>query len=186
MQSKTIYNFLKSVITLMFFLITLAGLSIACWHLFKTFYLDKVIRIEYEDKTFKKNSDNFLMLPLNGSAEFTVKGAGESFTVDIKPNVTQENDFLYFVEGQTFKYSKVEGLYNAFNITVVKDGFVIDCNKSYSVESVLSELCGQKVNVAQNNLVFPYKLVITSSKGETLSIAFVQCPIRLTPENTVF
>lgn len=188
-------NIVKSIIFALLIAIVFGSIMIACLAIAKQADSDdgkisaEKLSIEYDGEIYAENSSAAIYLPEKGQARFTVKGVND-FTVDILPNVTKENDFYYTVDGRRYKFSDEPGFASSFGLSCDKNGFTLECKKSYELDTVLSELWGQPVELDESaaNVKYPFKIVVTSFDGETVIIALgaVGYSVFLTPDNIVF
>lgn len=131
-------------------------------------------KIEYNGKIYQ-GENNELILPKEGKVKIQVKGAN-GYEVEILPNVTEETDFMFYADDYSFPFSVHEfdsAFLGADDLNA--SCFYINCNKDYSLKTVLSEQYGGANIVLPDSVpAFPYKMVVTSSDGEKISIAFAQ------------
>lgn len=149
--------------------------------------LDKDFRVELDGLTYK-GDDNKITLRVNEQMRFIVKGAN-GYKVTITPNVTDETDFVYTVDGLVYRYSDI----NLSKVFLSQDNtqsgyFLLNALDDYTIESVLSKVYEGKTVIVNNSLIYPYVLTITS-KDKT--IRFLICiddvtGITLDCENIIF
>lgn len=145
-------------------------------------------RVEYDEKSYTVDNQNSVVLLKGNEAEFAVKN-GNKFSVRVLPNVTEETDFTYTVNGKTYLYSGEKDLTEAFGIKIFENTFVIDMSRDYSLENVLSKVWGGETVTVGEHGSFPYyKLVVTSSDGKTVEMVlqFDVSKVVLTPDIIVF
>lgn len=128
--------------------------------------------VEYDGQVFETGTENVITLPESGQARFDVKNC-ESYIVQILPNVTDETDFIYTVKGEEYRFSDITGLTAAFfeSDNIYGNYFIIDCDKDYSLGNVVSSTLGASVTI-NDSVENPYLLVVTSSDGKKIEIAF--------------
>ena len=145
--------------------------------------------IDYGDFTFTVGGENRIQLPVEGRAVFKVKNT-DGYTVDVKPNVTKQNDIIYTVDGENYNFSDEKDLNVIFfdrgDINV--EYFSIDCSKNLSLSGVLSSLWNGAEITCKNVAEYPFKIVVTSASGESIEIGFAQSvfSIQLYPEQIIF
>lgn len=129
---------------------------------------DNSFRVSYNGKEYRGENNE---ITLDGKAKFTVKGDFKSYTVEIKPNVTDKTDFEFTVEGNTYKYSSTN-LTPAFlsSDNVSSKGFTFN-STDYSLDGVLSKLVGSEVKT-NASIENPFLLVVTSDSGDVVSFVF--------------
>lgn len=131
--------------------------------------LDPTFRVKCNDNVYTVDGDNLLILPDEGQVRFDVVGAS-SYTIKVEPNT----DFNYTADEQTFAFG--DEVYTEYFVTsesVYNDCFVLDCDKDYSAESVLSCVRNEIVQVPEDIYLFAFKFVITSGVGK-IEIPFWQ------------
>lgn len=134
--------------------------------------VNPVFRIEYDGKVYKTDTDNSLALPNSGQARFEVKGV-DSFTVKVAPNVTEETDFTYTVNGQTYSYLAEKDLTAVFDLKFYDNAFALDMGTNYGLENVLARIWGTDDIIVGEHGNFPlYKIVVTASNGEIIEMPF--------------
>jgi hypothetical protein len=137
-------------------------------------YINPEYKVTYNGSVFKSDTENFVLLPCEGTAKFTVKGAN-SYTVKIVPNVTDETDFEYYVGDNSYLFSGETSLTSVFDIETYDSYFTINCDNDYSLSGVLSAIWGGRDDITVSNPSFsPYKMVVTSSSGDVINIVFAQ------------
>ena len=130
---------------------------------------NQTFTVKYDGKTYTVDNDELLILPLEGKARFDITGVNE-YSVKVEPNT----DFEYTVNGRNYRFGDTE--YSSqflSNGNILSDSFVIDCDKDYSIDSVLASLRGVSVDLPQNVCRLAFKLVITSNV-DIIEIPFAQ------------
>lgn len=142
-------------------------------------------RVEYDSKDYN-GEKNIIVLPTNGQAKFTVKGA-ESYKVTITPNITAETDFTYEIGDTVYNYSQVDLSKVFISGDSIKNGsFYLNCVDDYSLESVLSKVHGGAKIVLNGGAQYPYLLTFTAN-GTTVKFLFgVDFDIDLSESNIIF
>ena len=142
--------------------------------------------VEFDGKKYK-GDENYICLPNKGKAIFNVRNGGD-YRVEVLPNVTDETDFNYTVGDKVYPYSG-ENLTTAFidNKQIFSDKFFIDCSQNMSLRSVLSRIWGgAEITVTAPIGVCFYKLVVTSSNGETVTLLFRAVPTVVLSETSIY
>lgn len=134
-------------------------------------FFDTSYRVEYNGVNYT-GTDNKISLPKGKRAKFVVKGA-RGYTVSIAPNVTEQTNFIYTVDGVDYKYDETN-LTKAFLSQENAHGnyFELHAFDSYSLENVLSKLYEGKTVVVYDSIAEPYLLSITSG---SITISFSIC-----------
>lgn len=123
--------------------------------------INPVFHVEYNGKDYT-GSDNVIVLPTEGQAQFTVKGA-ESYKITLKPNVTIETDFSYSIGNAVYNYSQVDLSKVFISDNSLKDNsFFLNCLDDYSLESVLSRIHGETEIVLYGGVRYPYLLAFST------------------------
>lgn len=121
-----------------------------------------------------KNGDN-VELPENGQARFEVSNGG-NYTVQVLPNVTKETDFDYVVDGVPRSFAAETGFTDYFVSSSNKSEkyFSVACSyERYTLEGLLGYYNGSGV-VVETDIEYPYKLVVTSSNGSSVTVNLKQ------------
>ncbi len=136
--------------------------------------INPTFRVEYNGKTYKTDTkNNVISLSANSQTRFQVKGV-KGYTVSVAPNVTEETDFTYSINGRTYPYSG-ENLTLAFDFNYYDNAFAVVLDNDFSLEKVLSKLWGAETDtviVAEHGDFPLYKFVITSISGEVIELPF--------------
>lgn len=88
---------------------------------FKVFYLT-----DENDGVY--GSTDTTKLPCDKETKFNVNYTfekGKSYSVQVLPNVTDETDFEYTVDGENYKFSDIQNLDEAFNVKLYDNYFTI-------------------------------------------------------------
>lgn len=88
---------------------------------FKVFYLT-----DENDGVY--GSTDTTKLPCNKETKFNVKytfSDSKSYSVQVIPNVTDETDFAYTVDGENHRFSDIQNLNEAFNVKLYDNYFTI-------------------------------------------------------------
>lgn len=131
-------------------------------------------RVVCNKQSYYADSDDLIVLPNSGRLQFDILNA-ESVTVEVLPDV----DFEFTVNGEKhhfFENEKITGVFIATN-DVYGGYFFIDCDKhNFDVASILKTLYGENsaIEVGKLQSLAIARLVVTSDKGETISI-HLQC-----------
>lgn len=127
-------------------------------------------RVVYGEETYATDTENVLILPTSGQARFDIRNC-DGYTVQVLPNVTEETDVTFTIDGVEHRYSDTGDLTAVFLETRNMYGsyFLIDCDNDYTVDSVLSAVWGAEIRL-ETGIILPYKLIITSTSGETVVI----------------
>lgn len=181
-KNSKIVSVITYILCLLLVVVALAGIA-KCVKNKDTFCID------YGDLTYTVDGENKIKLPVEGQAVFKVKNA-DGYTVDVKPNVTKQNDIVYTVEGETYYLSDEKDL----NIIFFDSGdinaeyFTIDCSKNLSLNGVLSSLWNGAEVTFENTVEYPFKLVVTAANGESIEIELSQSlfSIHLTLDHIIF
>jgi len=137
---------------------------------FKTFYVEsngKKILTDVENFVLQPDSENRFDIKYTfGKVNKDVGG----YSVKIVPNVTNDNDFDFAVDGEIYAFGAEPDLTNGFDITYEKDYFLISGN--YSIKSVLERIYPEQT-VSFNNSDINYEvdnftLLIYSYNGEAV------------------
>jgi hypothetical protein len=135
---------------------------------------DKPYSVTYDGVRYVESSDDvYITLPASGGARFDVKNGGK-FTVDVLPNTSTTRDFEFVVADTPYIFSQEQSLKQAFTIETGDNYFILDCDKDYSVQTILNYLYGTEVDITSSVPTYPLKLVITSEAGKVINIPFVQ------------
>ena len=179
---------------LLCFVIVLLVLALIVGFVFKftrigkdiTDLLDTSFRVECNGKTYK-GDNNSIYLTKGEQARFVVKSAN-GYKVTIKPNVTKETDFIYYVDGVEYKFSETNLTEVFLSENNMQIGyFVLNIMQDYSLESVLSKLYEGKTVLVDVDIVNPYLLTITSGDTSiTFEIFIVDIGISLDCGHIVF
>lgn len=162
---------LSNLIAIVFVMLIL---GLFCSGYFQFIDFNGTFRLEFNGKIYQ-GDNNELILPKEGKVKIQVKGAN-GYEVEILPNVTEETDFMFYADDYSFPFS-VHEFDSAFLSAddINSSCFYINCNKDYSLKTVLSEQYGGANIVLPDSVpTFPYKMVVTSSEGGKISIAFAQ------------
>lgn len=150
--------------------------------------VNPAFRVEYDGKVYKTDTENNVVaLPTNSQARFEVKGV-KGYTVAVVPNVTDETDFTYLINGKTYPYSG-ENLALAFDINYYDGAFAVVLGDDFSLEYVLSRLWGtdtDTVTVGEHGDFPFYKFVVTSISGEVIELPFGSSVLGLTIPDTIY
>lgn len=149
--------------------------------------INPVFRVEYDDNIYKADTDNIISLPSKGQARFEVKGT-DGYSVKVVPNVVEECDFNYTVNGKSYSYFAEKDLSSAFELQSYASAFVLDMSEKYDIESVLSRLWGSdNITVGEHESFILYKFVVTSVDGQVIELPFGSSAIKIVlPESIVF
>lgn len=160
---------------------------------FKTFY------VNVRDKTIMNDTDGYEIV-FKDEYRFDVKytfgfmqkeNEKLGYHVRIIPNITDETDFDFTVNGQTFKYSNETDLTQGFEVTLYDDYFTLEANKD--LPEILSDLhLGSPVTGVPSAIdcgIDYFTLVISSEdKSTELAIDFNLIPLKIfiSPDHIVF
>lgn len=184
---------ITSVISVVLVLLVLAGIVGAIIKFTNvkdkvTDIFDTTFRVEYDGVNYKGN-DNHISLPKSGKVTFRVKGC-DGYQLKVIGNATAENDFLFTVDGNLRKLSEQtfsDLFLDSNNLHI--GYFEIDCSQDYSFESVLSKRYNGATVEFNDDIQYPYVLVVSSDKGEKVSFAIRQATpvegIEQFPENII-
>ena len=113
------------------------------------------------------------------------------YHVQIIPNITDETDFDFIVNGQNFKYSDEADLMQGFEITLYDDYFTLEANKDLS--EILSDLhLGSPVtgvpSAIDSGINYFTLMIFSEDKSTKIAINFnlVALKIFLSPDHIVF
>ena len=186
-MNRTVSKIASAITYLLFvLLIAVAVIGIVKWINNKIAFT-----VTYGDTVYSADSENKLILPLEGQAIFKVNNL-TGYTVTVKPNVDRQNDVVYSVDGQTYNLSEEKNLTAIFFDTddVKTEYFTLDCTKDLSLIGVLASVwnVGKDKIVCQNIVEYPFKIVVTATNGESIEIEITQTvfSIRLDPDNIAF
>lgn len=136
--------------------------------------IEPKFRVTCDKQTFYTSSDNLIALPSSGRLQFDVLNA-ESVTVEVVPDV----DFEFTVNGEKhhfFENENITGVFIAANDVYGGYFFIDGDGHSFDVMGILKAIYGEdsviEVDELQSNAIA--RLVVTSDKGETISIK-LQC-----------
>ncbi len=131
--------------------------------------------------------ENIVAVPYSGQTRFEVKNGGK-YTVEVKPNVTKDTDFDYTVDGVSYPISDEVFTSEFLNDNVYKDYFVMECTDNNSIADILSRIWDGKEVVVNGSMDYPYLLVLTSSDGDVIKIAFSVgvVGVKISSESIVF
>lgn len=124
-------------------------------------------------------TENTLILPQNGEVRVDIQSSS-GYSVKVIPNVTKETDFNFSANGVQYSYfDEMQAEFTAVVIgqeNIYQEYFVIDCtNGRNSLEKVLSRQFGNaEIELYTNAVDLPFKLVISTAKGQSVEIAFGQ------------
>lgn len=130
---------------------------------FKFFYL------ENENGDVYGSSDS-VKLSCTEETKFTVKytfANSKSYSVKVVPNVTEETDFEYTVDGEVYKFSDIKDLTEVFKVKLYDDYFTVEMPEHMSkVMEVLYE--GQNVELPDgiDLMAKPYFKLVAKSYNE--------------------
>ena len=94
--------------------------------------VNPAFRVEYDGKVYKTDTENnVIALPTNSQARFEVKGV-KGYTVAVAPNVTDETDFTYSINGKAYPYSG-ENLALAFDINYYDGAFAVVLGDDFKI-----------------------------------------------------
>ncbi len=136
--------------------------------------IEPKFRVTCDKQSYYADSDNLIVLPSSGRLQFDVLNA-ESVTVEVVPDI----DFEFTVNGEKHHFFEKEKITGAFISTndVYGGYFFIDCDEhNFDVLNILKTLYGEDSTIEMDKLqsLAIARLVVTSDKGETISI-HLQC-----------
>jgi hypothetical protein len=175
-MAKRKNSIIKTLLMLIFLGVLIAGIVIAVIKLTDNggTVTDKPYSVTYDGVRYVESSDDvYITLPASGGARFDVKNGGK-FTVDVLPNTSTTRDFEFVVADTPYIFSQEQSLKQAFTIETGDNYFILDCDKDYSVQTILNYLYGTEVDITSSVPTYPLKLVITSEAGKVINIPFVQ------------
>lgn len=160
---------------------------------FKTFY------VNVRGKTIMNDTDGYEIV-VEDEYRFDVKytfgfmqkkNEKLGYHVQIIPNITDETDFDFIVNGQNFKYSDEADLMQGFEITLYDDYFTLEANKDLS--EILSDLhLGSPVtgvpSAIDSGINYFTLMIFSEDKSTKIAINFnlVALKIFLSPDHIVF
>ena len=103
----------------------------------KTFYLEhngKQIVTSESNMTFDINSEHRF------NCKYISNPDNNTFNLKVVPNVTEETDFEFTVDGKSYKWNEVEDLTSCFNIDKQNNYFIISFPADFSMAKILSSL----------------------------------------------
>lgn len=113
---------------------------------FKVFYLtDENDSIYGSTDTTKLPCDNETKFNVNYTFE-----KGKSYSVQVLPNVTDETDFEYKVEGENYKFSDIQNLNEAFNVKLYDNYFTLQMPED--MRQVMGVLYAEKAVELPDNI----------------------------------
>lgn len=115
----------------------------------KTFYIEhngKQIVATDSQMTFDTESEHRF------DCKYISNPDNNTFNLKVVPNVTEETDFNYTVDGKSYKWSEVQDLTACFNIDKQNNFFVISFPVDFSMESILSSLYPESNVVISDSL----------------------------------
>ncbi len=130
---------------------------------------NKRVAITYNGEVLK-DGDN-VELPESGQARFEVANGG-NYTVQVFPNVTEETDFTFTVDGISCSFLSQGDLREWFihSGNKTENYFDISCSyEKFTVEGLLFFLYGSGIKV-ETDIEYPYRLVVTGSDGSSVTV----------------
>ena len=117
----------------------------------KTFYIEhngKQIVATDSQMTFDTESEHRF------DCKYISNPDNNTFNLKVVPNVTEETDFSYTVDGKSHKWSEVEDLTSCFNLDKQANYFIISFPANFSMQDVLSSLYPESQVVISDTLSF--------------------------------
>lgn len=118
---------------------------------FETFYLeadDKKIPSETSGITIQRGSEKTFHVKYTFSSPHS---EARGYSVAVVPHTTQDTDFDFTVDGETYSFGEIDDLTRAFTITKTEESFTI--KGDFNMQSVLSKLYAGKEVVFQEDAV---------------------------------
>lgn len=202
MAKKTNVN-VGAVITYILLLLLVAGI-IGFFAVFTNGFTDdfKTFYIEHDGKKILKTDNTILFKPdeeLHFDVKYTFgflqKEEIKGYTVKIVPNVTEETDFDFIIDGFNYSFSEQSDLTQAFDIQLYDEYFTMTLSDETNVKTVLEKLySGKDIEVPETVLKsgFPYfKMLISSYNGKstysiTMNLFIKVQEIILEPSEVIF
>lgn len=115
----------------------------------KTFYIEhngKQIVATDSQMTFDTESEHRF------DCKYISNPDNNTFNLKVVPNVTEETDFSYTVDGKSYKWSEVEDLTSCFNLDKQSNYFIVSFPADFSMQGILSSLYPESEIVISDTL----------------------------------
>lgn len=138
---------------------------------FKTFYVENNGQILSDNNEIAIPCGEDIRFDCKYTFGFLSKKETKGFNVKVIPNITDETDFDFTVDGQPYSYSGEKDLSGLFNITKNDNAFSINIPKGTTMQSLLSSIYSDKVVIVPDTVIMnkPYFSIVISSYNDKVS-----------------
>lgn len=113
--------------------------------------------------TFDLDSDNRFDCKYNSNSD-------NAFNLKIVPNVNDETDFSYTVDGKNYKFSAIKDLTSCFSIDKQNNYFIISFPYDFSMQNVLDSLYSTSEVIIPENIIlsqYYFTMIISDYNNKT-------------------